>query len=79
MNLRNLSQKWKSFGWDVISIDGHNVKEIANSLKRQSKKPLAIIANTIKGKGFREFENNNDWHHKVITQEHYKKLLKEIK
>lgn len=78
MNLRNLSNKWKSFGWEVIKIDGHNFEDIYKSTTKISKKPTAIIANTIKGKGFKEFENNNDWHHKIVTQSHYKKLIREI-
>ena len=40
--------------------------------------PKAIIANTIKGKGFKLFENNNNWHHSVITKSIYKEILKEL-
>ena len=78
MNLRNLASKWKSFGWEVHNINGHNFQDIYKATSKFSKKPIAIIANTIKGKGFKEFENNNEWHHKVITENHYKKLIKEL-
>ena len=78
MDLRNLSSKWKSFGWEVIKIDGHNFGDIYKATTKISKKPIAIIANTTKGKGFKEFENNNDWHHKIITESHYKKLIREM-
>ena len=78
MNPRSLAAKWKSFGWEVESIDGHKIKEIYRTLVHRSDKPRAIIANTVKGKGFKEFENNNEWHHKIITTSHYKKLIKEI-
>ena len=41
-------------------------------------KPKAIIANTIKGKGFTFSENNNDWHHTILTKNFYDKALKEL-
>ena len=64
----NFIQKWQSFGWDVAECDGHNYQEIFNCLKFESEsKPYIIIANTIKGKGFKFSENNNDWHHKILT------------
>lgn len=80
MDLKNLKEKFKSFGCDTIEIDGHNKKKIYESLKFQNKKdtPRAIIANTIKGKGFKLFENNNNWHHSVITASTYKEILKEL-
>ncbi len=78
MNLRNLQSKWRAFGWEVYNIDGHNINEIHKTLLKKNNKPKAIIANTIKGKGFKEFENNNEWHHKIITENHYKLLMKEI-
>ena len=42
------------------------------------KKPKAIIANTIKGKGFSFSENNNDWHHSILTKSFYEKAIKEL-
>ena len=80
MDLKNLKAKFKSFGCDTIEIDGHSIKKIYKSLKAENKKnmPKAIIANTIKGKGFKLFENNNNWHHSVITKSIYKEILKEL-
>ena len=80
MDLKNLKNKFKSFGCDTYEINGHNIKEIKKSLtiKTVTNKPKAIIANTIKGKGFKIFENNNEWHHSVITKNIYQKILKEI-
>ena len=56
--------------WDVITIDGHNHQEIFNELKKDNKKdiPKILIANTIKGKGISLFENNNQWHHSVVSK-----------
>ena len=80
MSVGDIAEKWRSFAWDVIELDGHNIKELydAFSNERNSTKPLAIIANTIKGKGFSFSENNNDWHHSVLSKSFYDKALKEL-
>ena len=75
----NFIQKWLSFGWDVAECDGHNYQEIYNCLKFESvAKPYIIIANTIKGKGFKFSENNNDWHHKILTSKQYDEALEKL-
>ena len=81
MNVDNLKDKWSSFGWHTTEINGHNVKEIYEYFQQNSKinKPKAIIANTVKGKGFSFSENNNDWHHSILTKNFYDKALKELK
>ena len=68
----------EKFYWDVLEIDGHNYHDIFNSLSKQTEKPKIIIANTIKGKGFSFSENNNDWHHKVLTKNQYDEALSEL-
>ena len=79
MDLKNLKSKFTSFGCDTFEINGHDIKKIYSVLsKKYEEKPRAIIANTIKGKGFKLFENNNNWHHSVITKSIYKEILKEI-
>ena len=62
MSLGNVADKWKSFGWDVDTIDGHNILELKKYFDKENKnsKPKILIANTIKGKGFSFSENNND-------------------
>jgi len=63
--LGNLSTKFKSFNWDCIKVkNGHSFKSLIPSLKKKNKKgkPLAIIINTIKGKGIKEFEDDPIWH-----------------
>ena len=81
MSVGDIAEKWRSFAWDVIELDGHNIKELhdAFSNERNSTKPLAIIANTIKGKGFSFSENNNDWHHKIMSKSQYELAIKELK
>lgn len=62
----SMADKFKSFGWNVIEINGHELNEIRSSLENAricNDKPTMIIANTIKGKGVSEFENNACPHH----------------
>jgi len=81
MNVESLKDKWASFGWHTVELDGHNIQELHNFFKDSKKinKPKAIIANTIKGKGFSFSENNNDWHHSVLTKSFYERALSELK
>ena len=80
MNIENLKDKWSSFGWYTAEVDGHNIKDLHNFFKESKniKKPKAIIANTIKGKGFSFSENNNDWHHSILSKSFHEKALKEL-
>ena len=67
LNLINLKKKWKSFGWQVLSINGHDFNQIKNAVNERTKLPKIIIAKTKKGAGVNEFENNNNWHHNILT------------
>ena len=80
MNVESLRDKWSSFGWHTVELDGHNIEELYNFFNDSGKinKPKAIIAHTIKGKGFSFSENNNDWHHSILTKSFYDKALKEL-
>ena len=80
LDLGNLNEKWKSFGWETQELNGHSLNEIKNYFDEQkdNHKPKMLIANTIKGKGFSFSENNNDWHHSIMTNKIYEEALKEI-
>ena len=80
LDLGNLKSKWSSFNWEVNEIDGHNLEELVNYFKSSisNKKPKVLIANTIKGKGFSFAENNNEWHHKIMSKNTFEQALKEI-
>ena len=79
MSIEPLSDKWKSFGWSVENIDGHNVGDLMNYFNKiELTKPNLLIADTIKGKGFSFSENNNEWHHGVISKKIYEDAVKEI-
>ena len=81
MNVANLKDKWSSFGWHTVELDGHNIEELYNFFNKGKtiNKPKAIIANTVKGKGFSFSENNNDWHHSVLSKSFYEKAINELK
>lgn len=69
-----LPEKWKAFGWHVIEIDGHNMKQIVEALDKADEvkgQPVMIIANTIKGKGVSFAENTAAFHNGMMTQEQY--------
>ena len=70
----DLRKKFISFGWDAFTINGHNENLLFKTIKKQKKKPLAIIAKTIKGKGVSFMENNPEWHHKKIDKETLKEF-----
>jgi len=75
LKIDDLKSKFKSFGWHAINIDGHSQKEIFKALNIKSKKPIAIIANTIKGKGINFMENNPEWHHKNLNQDLFNQII----
>lgn len=82
MPLHSLADKWRSFGWRVFEIDGHNIPEIYSRLtmaKNYEGCPTCIIAHTIKGKGVSFIEHNNAWHAKMPTVEECEKALQELK
>ena len=80
MKNENLKEKWLSFGWNVKELDGHNVEDLLSffSTEHKDRMPNLLIAKTIKGKGFSFSENNNDWHHAVMTKSLYEKAKKEL-
>jgi transketolase len=79
MDCGDFSDKWRSFGWSVCSVDGHNVSELYDAFieGNMKDKPKAVIAHTIKGKGVSFMENNNEWHHNRLTKVLYDQALQE--
>lgn len=81
MALNPLADKWRAFGWEAIEIDGHDFNQILEALSQfpsKSGKPLAIIANTIKGKGISFMEDDNNWHYRIPTPEEVALSKKEL-
>jgi len=80
INFGNLAAKFEAFGWDVYDVDGHDIIQLVETLeaKHQSGKPKMIVANTTKGKGVSFMENNNEWHHNILTKSKYELALAEL-
>lgn len=76
--VKNIVRIAKSFGFDTLEIDGHNLSEILTSLVKTSSKTKFIVANTVKGFGLKTFEEDSSWHHKSPTDEEFAKLFNEI-
>jgi len=81
MGIAPIHDKWSAFGWHVIDVDGHNMKDILGALDASEKtkgRPTVLIANTTKGKGVSFFEDKVEYHGITPTPEEYEKAVKEI-
>ena len=82
MSIDSLDAKLRGFNWDVIEINGHDIEQIYNAIEQaknnNSDKPVAIIANTIKGKGVSFMEDTAAWHGKAPNDEQFEKALTEL-
>jgi transketolase len=80
LNTGPYTQKFQAFGWDTYEINGHSVPEILDAVDKAKKtdKPSAIIAHTVKGKGFSFAENVVGFHHNAMDQAQYEQALKEL-
>lgn len=81
MNVNPVDDKFKSFGWNVIVINGHSFEEIGNAVdeaKKVTGKPTVIIAKTVKGKGVSFMENNAAWHGTAPNAEQAEQALKDL-
>ena len=81
MNPTPHDTKFAAFGWNVITIDGHNFEEIENAVnaaKAFKGKPTAIIANTVKGKGVSFMENQASWHGKAPNDDEYATAMADL-
>lgn len=78
MNSYPIDEKFRSFGFEVINIDGHDIEEIIKAFevaRNIKEKPVCIIAKTIKGKGVSFMENQVGWHGKAPNEEQYKQAM----
>ncbi|GAA0310478.1 transketolase [Gracilibacillus halotolerans] len=81
MNIEPIDEKFKSFGWNVINIDGHNlseVKEAFDQFEKNEGSPTAIIAKTVLGNGISYMENKAVWHGQAPSKEQAFQALQEI-
>ena len=83
MSAEPMVEKWKSFGWDVQELDGHDLPAVLSALMRArdaagSGKPQMLVAHTVKGKGVSFMENQPKYHGTAPTKEERERALAEI-
>jgi transketolase len=79
MSNEPLDEKWRSFGWEVRSINGHDYAALTEAINTpHTGKPLFVIANTVKGKGVSFMENVGKWHHGVPSDAELKQALADL-
>jgi len=79
--LSPLRDKWTAFGWTAFDVDGHDLNALETAFKEASKatrRPTAIIAHTIKGKGVSFMEDDNNWHYRIPDHSEYEMAMKEL-
>jgi transketolase len=80
-DIPNIAEKWHAFGWNVLSVDGHDVGAVLDALDEAAAHkgaPTVLVAETVKGKGVSFAENTAAFHNGAMTQEQYHKALGEI-
>jgi len=76
----DMQKKMEAFGWESITVDGHNIHQLIEALLHKPEgKPYAVIARTVKGKGVSFIENNKSWHQSVLNETQYSQAVEEIK
>ncbi len=83
LKLEPFEQKWKDFGWNARSVDGHDVHALRAAFDEMkdnagSGRPSVVLAHTVKGKGVSFMENNILWHYRTPQGEEYEAALKEL-
>lgn len=78
MSMESTEQKWKSFGWNVIKLDGHNISALLDAYRQETDKPLVILAQTVKGKGISYMEGNKNFHNSRLTKKQYEQAIMEL-
>ena len=79
LKLNPIKKKIEAFNFTVSECNGHNFQSITKALKKKTKKPLCVLAKTVKGKGFSMMENKNNWHYwNRLTKEEIDFCLREV-
>ncbi len=77
--IESVEDKFKAFGWEAARVNGHDFNEMQKAFSIQSDKPLAVVCDTIKGKGGVSFmEDEMKWHYFIVTDEILDQALKEL-
>ena len=82
INLEPLKEKFRSFGWNTMLVDGHDIKSIITTIEKMflhKNKPNLLIARTVKGKGIAFMENKFESHYEVLDKDKYIEAIKGLK
>jgi len=79
MQIEPLTAKWESFGWEACEVDGHDLTAIRTALHRpRDRRPRAVVARTVKGKGASFIEDDNNWHYRSPSAEEVRRAAEEL-
>ena len=81
MAISPMVDKWQAFGWSAAEVDGHDIEDLGDQMKRAphvAGKPTAIIARTTKGKGVSFMEDDNNWHYRIPNVQELQAALEEL-
>lgn len=78
LNMSPFLEKWRSFGWDAVEIDGHDIESVIDAYNMETDKPFAIVANTVKGKGISFMEGDWRFHNSRLSKKQYEQALEEL-
>lgn len=76
-----IDKKWEAFGWQVLSVDGHDISAFVSALaeaRRETVRPSVIVARTLKGRGVSFMVGDNSWHKRTFTGEEYRRAIREL-
>lgn len=81
VRLDSVEDKWRAFGWHVVSVNGHSFSSLLDALSQVGKtdgKPLAIVAHTVKGRGISFMEHQALWHNKIPSEAQFEQMRQEL-
>lgn len=78
LGMDSMAGKWKEFGWEVCEVDGHDIEKLLEAYEKRGEKPLAVIADTVKGKGISYMEGNWRFHNARLSKTQYQQALAEL-
>lgn len=78
LDTNKMCERWASFGWDALDVDGHSLEKLSSALKRQTNQPRVLIAHTTFGRGVSFMQGQVKWHYWPMSAEEYQTALTEI-
>jgi len=79
LNLGDIAAKFSAFGWEAITINGHDHQALHDALTRRIETPLVVVCETVKGNGIKRMEGQPAWHHRSPSEDELNEILEELK